>query len=400
MDLTIEARKIEIIKAFNEKPKNGIKLINEICNEHGLDRAQETAKFFFEEKKNLDQTMVGDYLGSENVSGEKNEETLAHFVKQLNFTGLPFVESLRHYFTTFELPGEAQKVDRIVKAFAYTYCQQNPDSGDINSADSAHILAFQAMMLTTDLHNTNIDENKKMTLVGLTRNLRGTNDGKDFDNEFLKQYYNDIKTIPLGFKTVKAVPGFELDTENLTSDETYKNLSKALSKESINTAQLFPQLKDSTIEISQPKAWLNKFTGYKGSINITDKEGTKTSIQLYEPDIFSSWFKGAKSSVIVQPICEEGKPPSSKSLEMAAIIAASFSSNVNITATYDYLKEDMKQAYNNIKEIEKTKITGKADSLKANEKIEERISKKITSSFSKGDSHVSKISTENNFRSR
>lgn len=399
MDLTIAARKIEIIKAFNERPKNGIKLINEICKEHGLDLAQETANFFFEEKKNLDQTAVGDYLGSANVIGEKNEETLAHFVKQLDFTGQPFVKSLRHYFTTFELPGEAQKVDRIVKAFADTYYQQNFE-GDIKSADSAHILAFQAMMLTTDLHNSNIDENKRMTLGGLTRNLRDLNDGKDFDSEFLKQYYNDIKAIPLGFKTVKTIPGFELDTENLTSDKTYKKLSKALSKENINTTQLFPQLKDSTIEISQPKAWLNKLTGYKGSVNITDKEGTKTSIQLYEPDIFSSWFKGAKPSVIVQPICEEGKPPSSKSLKMAAIIAASFSSNVKITATYDYLKEDMTQSYNHMKEFEKTKITDKTDFLKASEKIGERMLKKFTTSFNKGNSHVSKSSTENNFRSR
>jgi hypothetical protein len=49
------------------------------------------------------------------------------------------------------LPGEAQKIDRIVEKFAEAYCRDNP--GAFATADGAYLLSFAIIMLNTDAHN-------------------------------------------------------------------------------------------------------------------------------------------------------------------------------------------------------------------------------------------------------
>ena len=46
-----------------------------------------------------------------------------------------------------KLPGEAQKIDRIIEAFAGHFCRCNP--GAIDHVDTAQILAFSLVMLNT-----------------------------------------------------------------------------------------------------------------------------------------------------------------------------------------------------------------------------------------------------------
>lgn len=63
--------KREVISSFNDKPKDGINKIKEWCASNNKDFAEETAKFFREEKNNLDLVAVGDYLGTD---GEDNKK--------------------------------------------------------------------------------------------------------------------------------------------------------------------------------------------------------------------------------------------------------------------------------------------------------------------------------------
>ncbi len=49
------------------------------------------------------------------------------------------------------LPGEAQKIDRIMEKFAERYVSDNP--GKFATADGAYMLAFAIIMLNTDYHN-------------------------------------------------------------------------------------------------------------------------------------------------------------------------------------------------------------------------------------------------------
>jgi hypothetical protein len=66
-------------------------------------------------------------------------------------------EALRVFLAEFRLPGEAQKIDRLMEAFAAKYCADNPQSVFPNT-DAAYILSFSVIMLNTDAHNPAIQQ--------------------------------------------------------------------------------------------------------------------------------------------------------------------------------------------------------------------------------------------------
>ena len=55
-----------------------------------------------------------------------NREVMYCYVDQMNFAGKDFVSALRHFLEGFRLPGEAQKIDRLMEKFAARYCENNP----------------------------------------------------------------------------------------------------------------------------------------------------------------------------------------------------------------------------------------------------------------------------------
>eukprot|EP00965_Chrysotila_dentata_P072373 2391587-Pleurochrysis_carterae.AAC.3 len=54
----------------------------------------------------------------------------------IDFGGLTFDAALRKFLSHFWLPGEAQKIDRMMEKFAERYCSQNNDSGIFANADA------------------------------------------------------------------------------------------------------------------------------------------------------------------------------------------------------------------------------------------------------------------------
>ena len=47
------------------------------------------------------------------------------YVDLMDFETLDFVSSLRMFLENFRLPGEAQKIDRLMEKFASRYCECN-----------------------------------------------------------------------------------------------------------------------------------------------------------------------------------------------------------------------------------------------------------------------------------
>ncbi|KAL0322244.1 UNVERIFIED_CONTAM: Brefeldin A-inhibited guanine nucleotide-exchange protein 5 [Sesamum calycinum] len=96
----------------------------------------------------ISEAMIGDYLG-------QNEEfsiaVMHACVESLNFSGMKFDMAFREFLKGFRLPGEAQKIDRIMEKFAERYCADNP--GLFKNADTAYVLAYAIIMLNTDAHN-------------------------------------------------------------------------------------------------------------------------------------------------------------------------------------------------------------------------------------------------------
>ena len=55
------------------------------------------------------------------------------------------------------MPGEAQKIERLMQIFSTRYCQSNREFlATLHSTDTVFILAFAIILLNTDLHTPNI----------------------------------------------------------------------------------------------------------------------------------------------------------------------------------------------------------------------------------------------------
>lgn len=347
----IDAKKIVIIRQFNIKPKSGIDILQQVCEKHGLNIPKELSDLFIEEKNQLNLEYIGDYLSS---PGQGNTSTLKSFVEQVDFKEKPFITALRTYLQAFKLPGEAQKIDRLVEVFGKKYCKDN-QKNDIDGKDAAYLLAFQAIMLNSDLHKPGVKN--KMTLEQLKKNLNGTNNGHNFPDHLLAKIYKDIKENPFELNFVETVPGYTLTSNDLNNDPTFIEINNILSDNKVRGNLI----KDSVeVKIGKPKTWLSDIIGYQGNITVKDKEGAKATIQLYKPNIFSHWFLGEQPKVIIQP--GHGKDQlENKNIELAAQLAAGFRTvtvtEQDIGAGYDYLAEDLHKAYMIAKGKEEGKFT-------------------------------------------
>ncbi|KAL4154863.1 hypothetical protein PRNP1_006977 [Phytophthora ramorum] len=151
----------------------------------------------------FDETEIGDYLG-EGDEDFKVQVRLT-YVRAISFKGMTLVESLRHFLTNggFRLPGEAQKIERMVEAFAQCYWDDSPTA--FSSADTAMIIAYSIIMLNTDLHNPQVKKNK-MSKEQFVKNNRGIDNGKDLPKRFLEEIYDDIAHNPMHIKGSRVIP--------------------------------------------------------------------------------------------------------------------------------------------------------------------------------------------------
>ncbi|KAL2249198.1 UNVERIFIED_CONTAM: Brefeldin A-inhibited guanine nucleotide-exchange protein 5, partial [Sesamum indicum] len=187
--------------------------------------------------------MLGDYLGQH----EEFPLTVMHaYVDSMNFSGMKFDNAIREFLKGFRLPGEAQKIDRIMEKFAErklslmvdvydatktafkssvqllgcpvklnaeNYCADNP--GLFKNADTAYVLAYAVIMLNTDAHNPTVWP--KMSKSDFVR-INKMNDAEESaPKELLEEIYDSIvkeeikmKDDPAGIlKNSKQKPGVE-----------------------------------------------------------------------------------------------------------------------------------------------------------------------------------------------
>ncbi|TYG93224.1 hypothetical protein ES288_A11G093600v1 [Gossypium darwinii] len=186
--LSIEQRrayKLELqegISLFNRKPKKGIEFLIR-ANKVG-DSPEEIAAFL-KNASGLNKTLIGDYLGERE---DLSLKVMHAYVDSFDFQGMEFDDAIRAFLQGFRLPGEAQKIDRIMEKFAERYCKCNPKA--FISADTAYVLAYSVILLNTDAHNPMVKN--KMSADDFIRNNRGIDDGKDLPEEYLRSLFERI----------------------------------------------------------------------------------------------------------------------------------------------------------------------------------------------------------------
>ncbi|KAJ1259611.1 hypothetical protein BS78_10G168600 [Paspalum vaginatum] len=181
------------VEHFNRDKKKGFEflqgahLLPEKLDPHNV-------ALFFRHTPGLDKNLLGDYLGNHD---EFSIQVLHEFARTFDFKEMNLDAALRLFLETFRLPGESQKIQRILEAFSERYYEQSPQI--FVNIDAALVLSYSVIMLNTDQHNVRVK--KKMTEEDFIRNNRRINGGNDMPREFLSDIYhsicrNEIKTIP------------------------------------------------------------------------------------------------------------------------------------------------------------------------------------------------------------
>nr|XP_043623310.1 brefeldin A-inhibited guanine nucleotide-exchange protein 5-like [Erigeron canadensis] len=170
------------ISEFNRHPVKGIEFLksNRLVENTPVSVAQ-----FLRNTPSLDKAMIGDYLGQH----EEFPLAVMHaYVDSMKFSEMKFHTAIREFLRGFRLPGEAQKIDRIMEKFAERYCADNP--GLFKNADTAYVLAYAVIMLNTDAHNPMVWP--KMTKPQFVRMNAANDPEESAPIELLEEIYESI----------------------------------------------------------------------------------------------------------------------------------------------------------------------------------------------------------------
>ncbi|CAH9096692.1 unnamed protein product [Cuscuta epithymum] len=178
---------------FNRDPKKGLEFLQ---GTHLLPEKldPQSVACFFRYTAGLDKNLVGDFLGNHD---EFCVQVLHEFAGTFDFQDMNLDTALRLFLETFRLPGESQKIQRVLEAFSERYYEQSPHI--LANKDAALLLSYSLIMLNTDQHNVQVK--KKMTEEDFIRNNRHINGGGDLPRDYLIELYhsicsNEIRTTP------------------------------------------------------------------------------------------------------------------------------------------------------------------------------------------------------------
>jgi brefeldin A-inhibited guanine nucleotide-exchange protein len=218
------------IDMFNKKPRKAIAYLQE----QGLlgKRIDDIAEFFHRDDR-LDKHVIGDFLGE---NDKFNKEVMYAYVDYFDFNNMDFVPALRQFLDGFRLPGEAQKIDRLMEKFASRYCECNPNNVVFASADTAYVLAYSIIMLTTDLHSSQV--RSKMTKQQYIKMNRGINDSRDLPEEYLSAIYDEIADNEIKMRvTSQGRPGKPSSAANVLNERQRRLLYNMEMEQMAQTAK-------------------------------------------------------------------------------------------------------------------------------------------------------------------
>lgn len=130
---TIRKRQYRVgLNLFNKKPEKGITYL---IRRGFLENTPQGVARFLITRKGLSRQMIGEYLG--NLQSAFNMAVLNCFAMELDLSGMQVDVALRKFQAYFRMPGEAQKIERLMEIFSQRFCQCNQDIvGRLRSSDT------------------------------------------------------------------------------------------------------------------------------------------------------------------------------------------------------------------------------------------------------------------------
>ncbi|KTG36660.1 hypothetical protein cypCar_00000907 [Cyprinus carpio] len=289
-DLSLEEKdELSNIRRRKKELLDDIEGIQFLLENDLLQQTPEDIAQFLYKGEGLNKTVIGDYLGERD---EFNIKVLQAFVELHEFADLNLVQALRQFLWSFRLPGEAQKIDRMMEAFASRYCQCNP--GVFQSTDTCYVLSFAIIMLNTSLHNPNVRD--KPAVERFISMNRGINDGGDLPEELLRNLYESIKSEP--FK----IP--EDDGNDLT--HTFFNPDREgwlLKLENLSIREVEEPRKPNCFELYNPnhKGQVIKACKTEADGRVVEGNHVVYRISAPTPEEKEEWIKSIKASISRDP---------------------------------------------------------------------------------------------------
>ena len=170
------------IVLFGTNPKKGLEYLS-LHDFLVLSNPSSVAEFL-KRTNTLNKTSIGEIFGDPSYLN-----VFQSYLESVDIAGMDLDVALRRFLAQFRLPGEAQKIDRIMEKFAEKYTRENP--GRYPSADSAYVLSFAVIMLNTDLHSDQVK--KKMSMDEFVKLGKGISAEIEIDPQELARLYRNIQ---------------------------------------------------------------------------------------------------------------------------------------------------------------------------------------------------------------
>lgn len=202
LDMDSETR---VVILFNMKPH---KYYNKLGETH-----EEIAKFLYEKRGILDPVQVGEFLGDRKDHSKEILKAYGDLVKE-EFEGMDFVPALRTYLSKFKIPGEAQRVDRILEDFGRIYAEVNPvmfpDDDIVKKQESAYSLAMGILGVNTTVQKSKTNPKIKaqtMKVFESTYDTLATEiKFQKIDRKNLEAIYSEVRHNPFEVGAISAEP--------------------------------------------------------------------------------------------------------------------------------------------------------------------------------------------------
>jgi len=180
------------LNLFNTNPDMGI---DYLVKQNFIELSPLSVAKFLNKNQGLAKAKVGDYLGQ--LQSAFCMKVLSVFMEEFDFSGQRIDKALRQLLDYVKVPGEAQKIEKIMEVFGKRFNKCNPSfASKLKCQESIVTLAFAIMLLNTDLHAANLKADRKMLEKEFMNNLKQADDGNDFDHKLLKSVYKGIKKQP------------------------------------------------------------------------------------------------------------------------------------------------------------------------------------------------------------
>lgn len=175
-----------------------------VSNDFMPDTPQEIAYFLRIYKTLFDPESIGDFLTETGYTEEDIEyweQIRLRYTRASSFVDM-HVDSAFRYFLVgcgFKIPGEGQRIGRIIETFSVVYFQDNNGNAfcPFKNKDAVFILCFAIVMLNSDLHKNKASKRKKMTKDQFVNNVKGSEDAKNLSNEYLEAIYDSVAKVPI-----------------------------------------------------------------------------------------------------------------------------------------------------------------------------------------------------------